>query len=103
MQSRALDYRLHEVGFINDRYHYELSREVIAACIQVGLLKPLPTQGYSVWAKGCIIFPLKNADNKIVSLYGRSTTASKDQRHFYLTGREGLYPVIRNQAPQSWY
>jgi hypothetical protein len=39
-----------------------------------------------------MIFSLKNADNKIVSLYGRSTTDNKDQRHFYLTGREGLYP-----------
>src|SRR5258705_9413191 len=29
MQSRGLDYKLHEVGFISDRYHHELSKEFI--------------------------------------------------------------------------
>jgi len=92
MQSRGLDYKLHEAGFISDRYHHELSKEFIAACVKVGLLKSLPVKGYSVWAKDCIIFPLKNADNKIISLYGRSITNDKEQRHFYLSNREGLYP-----------
>jgi DNA primase/predicted transcriptional regulator len=92
MQSRSLDYKLHEVGFISDRYHHELSKEYIAACAKVGLLKPLPAKGYSVWAKDCIIFPLKNTDNKIISLYGRSITNNDDSRHFYLSNREGLYP-----------
>jgi DNA primase catalytic core len=92
MQSRGLDYKAHEVGFISDRYHHELSKEFIAACVKVGLLKPLPIKGYSVWAKDCIIFPLKNQDNKIVSLYGRSITNNEESRHFYLQNREGLYP-----------
>jgi DNA primase catalytic core len=92
MQSRGLDYKAHEVGFISDRYHHELSKEFIAACVKVGLLKPLPIKGYSVWAKDCIIFPLKNQDNKIVSLYGRSITNNEESRHFYLSNREGLYP-----------
>ncbi len=92
MQDRALDYRVHEVGFISDRYHHELSKELIAACAKVGLLKPLAVKGYSVWAKDCIIFPVKNQENKIVSLYGRSITNNDDSRHFYLQNREGLYP-----------
>ena len=50
------------------------------------------SRGYSVWAKDCVIFPLRNAEHKIVSLYGRSITNDSDQRHFYLAGREGLYP-----------
>ncbi len=60
--------------------------------VKVGLLKPLPAKGYSVWAKDCIIFPLKNIDNKIISLYGRSITNNEDNRHFYLSNRSGLYP-----------
>jgi len=92
MQIRALDYRLHEVGFISDRYHHELSKEFTGACAKVGLLKPLAVKGYSVWAKECITFPLKNQENKIISLYGRSIANDTDQRHFYLSNREGLYP-----------
>lgn len=92
IQSRALDYKLHEVGFISGSYHHDLSKEFTGACAKLGLLKPLAAKGYSVWAKDCIIFPLKNAENKIVSLYGRSITNNDDSRHFYLTNREGLYP-----------
>jgi DNA primase len=42
--------------------------------------------------KNCLVFPLQNADNQTVSLYGRSITNDSDQRHFYLKGRQGLYP-----------
>lgn len=45
-----------------------------------------------MWARDFVIFPLKKADNKIISLYGPSITDDKDQRHFYLSSREGLYP-----------
>ncbi|WP_081161350.1 toprim domain-containing protein [Niastella populi] len=68
------------------------NHHLVESMVLYGLLKPRPAGGHKVWAKDCMIFPLKNADNKIVSLYGRSTTDNKDQRHFYLTGREGLYP-----------
>ncbi|MEO0873453.1 MAG: CHC2 zinc finger domain-containing protein, partial [Bacteroidota bacterium] len=42
------------------------------------------------WARGCIIFPLKNALGEVVSLYGRSIYA---QAHFYQAARCGLYPA----------
>jgi DNA primase len=92
MQSRALDYKLNEVGFISDRYHHETGRAMLDSCIKIGLLKAKPAGGYNVWAKDCIIFPLKNQENKITSLYGRSITNNDDSRHFYLSNREGLYP-----------
>jgi DNA primase len=92
LQGRSLDYKLHEVGVINNGYHHELTKEFIESLAKFGLLKSLPAKGYSVWVKDCIIFPLKNADNKIVSLYGRSITNNEDSRHFYLAGRTGLYP-----------
>ncbi len=37
----------------------------------------------------CIVYPLKNAENKIVSFYGRSIGKGK---HYYLPNRKGLYP-----------
>jgi DNA primase catalytic core len=92
MQSRSLDYKLHEVGFISDRYHHETGRAMLDSLAKIGLLKSKPAGGYNVWAKDCIIFPLKNQENKIVSLYGRSISNDTDQRHFYLSNRSGLYP-----------
>jgi DNA primase len=92
MQSRALDYKLHEAGFISDRYHHETGRALLDSCAKIGLLKSKPAGGYNVWAKDCIIFPLKNQENKIISLYGRSISNDTDQRHFYLLNRSGLYP-----------
>ena len=92
LQSRGLDYKQHETGFISERYHHDISKELQAAFATVGLLKPSPVKGYTVWAKGCIIFPLKDIENKIVSLYGRSITDNENNRHFYLQNRTGLYP-----------
>ncbi|WMX17584.1 toprim domain-containing protein [Aureispira sp. CCB-E] len=40
------------------------------------------------WAANCVLYPLKDALDKVVSLYGRSLTTG----HFYLSGRCGLYP-----------
>lgn len=43
--------------------------------------------------KNCIIFPLKDRENNIVSFYGRSIESrSHDDRHFYMANRKGLYP-----------
>jgi DNA primase len=49
--------------------------------------------------KQCVIFPLKNKQNKIVGLYGRSIynndgarPALPAGRHFYTRNRKGLYP-----------
>jgi DNA primase len=93
LQSRCIDYKRIETAFNSGGLHGESkNHHLVESMAKVGLLKARPAGGYNVWAKDCVIFPLKNADNKIVSLYGRSTTDNKDQRHFYLTGREGLYP-----------
>lgn len=93
LQSRSLDYKLHEAGYNTGDWHYRLSeKNFIAACERYGLLKQRPAGGHAAWAKECIIFPLKSQDNKIISLYGRSITNDNDSRHFYLMNREGLYP-----------
>jgi DNA primase len=41
------------------------------------------------WGRGCIIFPLVNGLDEVVSLYGR---AVKGPGHYYPAGRQGLYP-----------
>jgi DNA primase len=42
--------------------------------------------------KQCIIFPLRDKKEKIVSLYGRSIYNNEDAKHFYARNRKGLYP-----------
>lgn len=48
------------------------------------------------YLRGCITFPLKDKQGKIVSMYGRASTSSatarKDSAHFYTANRKGLYP-----------
>ena len=93
LKSRCLNYKLHEIAFNSGAIHVRSERRHLTeSLVKYGLLKPLPANGYTVWAKDCILFPLKNPDNKIVSLYGRSITDTHDNRHFYLKNREGLYP-----------
>jgi DNA primase len=47
---------------------------------------------YKPFGKWCIVFAMRNKTGEIVSLYFRSTLAGKEQRHFYLRDRQGLYP-----------
>lgn len=93
LEGRAINYKLHEIGYNSGGIHAESkNHHLIESMVKYGLLKAKPANGYSVWAKDCIIFPLKNQDNKIVSLYARSITNNEESRHFYLQNREGLYP-----------
>jgi len=92
LQGRGIDHKQHEIGYNSGDWHYKRGQHFIKACVSVDLLKQRPAGGYNLWAKGCVLFPLKSSDNKIVSLYGRSITGNKDSRHFYLPDREGLYP-----------
>lgn len=93
LQSRSIDHKVTETAFNSGGLHVESKHHyLVDSMVKAGLLKPKPAGGYSVWAKDCIIFPLKNAENKIISLYGRSISNDTDQRHFYLSNRSGLYP-----------
>jgi DNA primase/DNA-binding MarR family transcriptional regulator len=93
LKGRGIDYQAHEIGYNSGGLHGESkNHHLVASMEKYGLLKPSPVKGHSVWARDCIIFPLRSAEHKIVSLYGRSITNDTDQRHFYLGGREGLYP-----------
>jgi DNA primase len=94
LQGRSLDYKLQEAGYSSGDWHHKLNeKNFLNSCEKYGLLKAKPAGGFTTWARDCIIFPLRNQDHKIISLYGRSITNDKEQRHFYLPGRSGLYPA----------
>jgi DNA primase len=57
LQSRGLDYKQHETGFINAGYHHELTKELTESLAKYGLLKPKPSGGFTTWAKEGIVFP----------------------------------------------
>jgi len=99
LESRSINYQDHETGYNSGGLHVESkNHHLVSSMVKYGLLKPRATGGYNVWAKDCVIFPLKNREHKIVSLYGRSISNNEDQRHFYLTGRTGLYPCYPDGA-----
>lgn len=93
LQGRGIDYGQHDIGYNSGGLHIESkNHHLVDSMVKYGLLKANAVHGYSVWAKESVIFPLRNHENKIVSLYGRSISNNEEQRHFYLTGRSGLYP-----------
>lgn len=101
LKSRNLNPELLEIGYNSGQFHHhgKLSEADQKACIDAGLLIPyhgsVPNATgitYTPFAKDCIIFPLKDKQNQVVSLYVRSITDSKTAKHFYLKDRQGLYP-----------
>lgn len=100
LKQRCLDASVVEVGYNSGQFHHGARKEesLIQNCVQYGLLSPWHYSGqgggqsYKPFAKHCIVFALKNHKNEVTGLYFRSTTNDKDQRHFYLKDREGLYP-----------
>lgn len=100
LESRCLDFTKTEVGYNSGQFHYKLTGgdEAIKEYVRCGLLLALGTNSrfgkpaYKPFGKHCIVFALKNRKDEIVSLYFRSMSNDKKQRHFYLKGREGLYP-----------
>jgi DNA primase len=107
LQNRKLDYTALEMGYNSGQFHHrgKLSEADHKACIKAGLLIPytgsLPYGNginYTPFANNCIIFPLRNKLNQIISLYGRSIQENINGtgKHFYLKDRSGLYPHYPN-------
>jgi DNA primase len=100
IKSRHLDHEKMEIGYNSGQFHHGTRRDedMIKSCIKYGLLLDLNTKGrtgeaaYSPFGKWSIVFALRNQVNQISGLYFRSTLAEKEQRHFYLKDRQGLYP-----------
>ncbi len=66
--------------YLQDRKIYDLKTE---AGFNRNTIKEL---------RECVVFPLKDENNRIVSFYGRSIKNSKYGNHYYTTNRKGLYP-----------
>lgn len=102
LKTRCLNHKIVDVAYNSGGLHQEgKNKHLTASLIKYGLLKERPAGGHSVWAKGCLVFPLKNREHKIVSLYGRSITGDEDHRHFYLKDRQGLYPHYPNPGARK--
>jgi DNA primase len=99
-KQRNLDTTKLEIGFNSGQFHHGVRKDerLIENALAVGLLidKGLKSntneKAYSVFGNKSIVFPLKNKENQIVSLYFRSTINEKEAKHFYLKNRQGLYP-----------
>jgi DNA primase len=110
LAKRSLSFGLLEIGYNSGQFHHRgaLNETDMKACIKTGLLIPyngsVPYangtnrqgvgQAYTAFAKDCIIFPLRDKQNQIVSIYGRSIQENADGtgKHYYLKDRTGLYP-----------
>ncbi len=79
------------------------SKKAITYLEERGIYDVKLEQGYNSGAiyknlKNCIIYPLKNEQNEIVSCYGRNI--GKAGTHYYTANRKGLYPNYPNKETQ---
>ncbi len=112
VQKRTLDLTKTEIGYNSGQFHHRKPRDMegngkkeklITACVKYGVLldKGMTSRtgekAYSSFGKYALVFPLKNIDGKIISLYYRSIHDKKGTCHFYLKDRKGLYPGYPNR------
>ena len=89
-KSRGLE--VDQLGYSSYSIGKTWKKELKENAEKLGLLK----------IKNCLIFPMRNEANQIVSIYGRSISANPKVRHFYLGGKqEGLYPSYPNQQTKK--
>ena len=100
LAKRCLDYNKTEVGYNSGQFHHGKRKEesLIKSCVAHGLLLDMGIKSrtgnpsYKPFGKWCIVFALRDRAHRVVGLYFRSTLEKKEQRHFYLRNRQGLYP-----------
>jgi len=100
IEGRNLDYKQIEIGYNAGQFHHGARKDesLINDCLKYGLLLDLGLKSrtgetaYKPFGKWCLCFALRNPNHEITGLYFRSTLSDKEQRHFYLRDRSGLYP-----------
>lgn len=108
LEKRGLDNAVLEIGYNSGQFHHgeRKTEELLKNSLEIGLLldkglinNRTKEKAYQVFANKCLIFPLRNKENEIVSIYGRSIlddssegSAQVKAKHFYLKNRSGLYP-----------
>jgi DNA primase len=108
-EQRNLNVEILQIGFNGGQFHHGTRRDetLINNCLAVGLLldrniiSKTGEKAFNVFGNKSIVFPLKNKENQIVSLYFRSTINEKEAKHFYLKNRSGLYPNYPNPATKK--
>lgn len=109
LSGRCLDYTNTEVGYNSGQFHHGKRKDegLIRACVEHGILLDLGRKSrtgnaaYKPFGKWCLAFPLRDEAYRITGLYFRSTLEKKNQRHFYLKGRQGLYPHYPKQETRK--
>ena len=112
LSTRHLNHQKTEVGYNSGQFHHGKRKDqnLINACLKYGILLDTGAKSrtggraYKPFGKWCIVFPLRDKNHQIISLYFRSTLGSKTdkkQRHFYLKDRQGLYPSYPNLATKK--
>ncbi len=82
-QGRGLDHEKLGIGYCSYQVGRSWNKDLQQNAENLGLYK----------IKNCLIFPTKNKQGQIVSIYGRAVSDSAKTRHFYLAGGfKGLYP-----------
>lgn len=105
LEQRNLDYKKlasggSPVGYNAGQFHHGARKDesLISDCLKCGVLLDLGLKSrtgetaYKPFGKWCIVFALRNPSHEITGLYFRSTLGDKEQRHYYLRDRSGLYP-----------
>lgn len=111
LEQRGLDFKKlasvgSAVGYNAGQFHHGARKDegLINDCLKYGILLDLGRTArtgepaYKPFGKWCIVFALRNANHEITGLYFRSTLSDKEQRHFYLRDRQGLYPQYPSVA-----
>ncbi|MCW3162854.1 CHC2 zinc finger domain-containing protein [Chryseobacterium oryctis] len=105
LEKRGLDNAVLEIGYNSGQFHHgeRKTEELLKRSLEAGLLldkgfinNRTKEKAYYVFANKCLIFPLRNKENEIVSIYGRSILDNDKGKHFYLKNRCGIYPNYPN-------
>jgi DNA primase len=85
-----------EVGYNAGSFYQRENKCLVESALKYGLIKKANT-GHTAFGKGSLVFPLKNKDGQIVGMYFRETDDKKQNHHYYLQNRQGLYPKYPSQ------
>ncbi len=71
--------------------NYAESRNLNWKSLQIGY-NAFKTSRFN-YLRGCISFALRDKQNNVVSMYGRSIRDNDKAKHYYTANRKGLYPI----------
>ena len=92
-QQRGLDITKLETGYLADRFYHSWNQKLQQSALAIGLLKENANHTLGPKFRDCLLFPVRNKENQIISIYGRSIHDKKGASHYYLKGKhQGIYP-----------